>query len=125
MNEERSNTEYFVKAEFEERFRSMKSEMEMRQGELMEAQETIRKLEDQLRETQVAKDELEKQQRELHEMMQRLEESKNLEAEERARLESEIYQKRNEVKDYTSLFRMLRVFSKLYLYIHEQLNNLL
>ena len=75
----------------------MKSEMEMRQGELIEAQDTIRKLEDQLRETQVAKDELEKQQRELHEMMQRLEESKNLEAEERARLESEIYQKRNEV----------------------------
>ena len=46
---------------------------------------------------QVAKDELEKQQRELHEMMQRLEESKNLEAEERARLEEEILQKKNEV----------------------------
>ena len=57
----------------------------------------FRKLEDQLRETQVAKDELERQQRELHEMMQRLEESKNLEAEERARLEEEIYRKRDEV----------------------------
>ena len=48
---------------------------------------------------QVAKDELEKQQRELHEMMQRLEESKNLEAEERHRLEEEILAKKNEVTE--------------------------
>ena len=54
-------------------------------------------MEDQLRETQVAKDELERQQRELQEMMERLEASKNLEAEERARLEEEIYCKRDEV----------------------------
>ena len=54
-------------------------------------------MEDQLRETQVAKDELERQQRELQEMMERLEASKNLEAEERARLEEEIYRKRDEV----------------------------
>ena len=46
---------------------------------------------------QVAKDELEKQQSELHSMMQRLEESKNLEAEERARLEGEILNKKSEV----------------------------
>ena len=38
-----------------------------------------------------------KQQSELHEMMQRLEESKNLEAEERARLENEIMSKKSEV----------------------------
>ena len=46
---------------------------------------------------QEAKDELLKQQSELHEMMQRLEESKNLEAEERARLEHEIMSKKSEV----------------------------
>lgn len=45
----------------------------------------------------MAKDELERQQRELQEMMERLEASKNLEAEERARLEEEIYRKRDEV----------------------------
>jgi len=39
------------------------------------------------------------QQQELHEMMMRLEESKNLEAEERARLEEEINSKRDEVED--------------------------
>ena len=53
------------------------------------SQETIKKLEEQLRETQVAKEELVQQQQELHEMMIRLEESKNLEAEERARLEAQ------------------------------------
>jgi len=94
-----------MQAEYEERFRSMQAEMERRQKELQDAQETIRKLEDQLRETQVAKDELEKQQRELHEMMQRLEESKNLEAEERARLEEEILQKKNEVDDISDQVR--------------------
>merc|ERR1719208_493266 len=78
-----------MQAEYEERFRSMQQEMERRQSELVAAQETIKKLEDQLRETQVAKEELLQQQQELHEMMKRLEESKNLEAEERARLEEE------------------------------------
>jgi uncharacterized protein YPO0396 len=58
-----------------------------------------RKLEDQLRETQVAKDELERQQRELQTMMERLEASKNLEAEERARLEAEIQNKLMEVRE--------------------------
>ena len=53
--------------------------MEKRQRELIDAQDTIKRLEDQLRETQEAKDELETQQRELQAMMTRLEESKNLE----------------------------------------------
>ena len=44
-----------MQAEYEERFRAMQAEMERRQGELQEAQETIRKLEDQLRETQVCR----------------------------------------------------------------------
>jgi len=88
-----------MQAEYEERFRSMQEEMERRQSELVVAQEKIRKLEDQLRETQVAKEELVQQQQELHEMMKRLEESKNLEAEERARLEEEIHTKKTEVDD--------------------------
>merc|ERR1719268_379637 len=91
-----------MQAEYEERFRSMQQEMERRQGELSTAQETIKKLEEQLRETQVAKEELVQQQQELHEMMIRLEESKNLEAEERARLEEEINSKRVEVEEIVS-----------------------
>jgi len=88
-----------MQAEYEERFRSMQQEMERRQTELVTAQETIKKLEDQLRETQVAKEELLQQQNELREMMTRLEEDKNLEAEERARLEDEINSKKGEVED--------------------------
>merc|ERR1712130_59741 len=63
-----------LQAEYEERFRSMQQEMERRQTELSTAQGTIRKLEEQLKETQVAKDELVAQQQELHEMMIRLDE---------------------------------------------------
>jgi len=88
-----------MQAEYEERFRSMQHEMERRKSELDAAQDTIKKLEDQLRETQVAKDELMQQQNELREMMNRLEEDKNLEAEERARLEEEINSKKDEVND--------------------------
>merc|ERR1712029_1153618 len=66
-----------MQAEYEERFRSMQQEMERRQSELVAAQETIKKLEDQLRETQVAKEELLQQQNELKEMMTRLEEDEN------------------------------------------------
>merc|ERR1712241_173301 len=91
-----------LQAEYEERFRSMQQEMERRQTELSTAQGTIRKLEEQLKETQVAKDELVAQQQELHEMMIRLEESKNLEAEERAGLEEEINSKRSEVEEIVS-----------------------
>jgi len=88
-----------MQAEYEERFRAMQREMEQRQGELLSAQDTIKKLEDQLRETQVAKEELMSQQNELREMMTRLEEDKNLEAEERQRLEDEINNKKGEVED--------------------------
>jgi len=88
-----------MQAEYEERFRAMQREMEQRQGELLSAQDTIKKLEDQLRETQVAKEELMSQQNELREMMTRLEDDKNLEAEERQRLEDEINNKKGEVED--------------------------
>jgi hypothetical protein len=61
----------------------------------------------------VAKDELERQQRELQTMMERLEASKNLEAEERARLEAEIQSKMQEVSP-SDFFRFS--FSEVYLF---------
>lgn len=88
-----------IQAEYEERLKSLQSEMEKRQKDLLEAQDQIKRLEDQLRETQAAKEQLEAGQQELQEMMIRLEESKNLEAEERARLEDEINHKRSEVSN--------------------------
>lgn len=86
-----------MQAEYEERLKSLQNDMEVRQKDLLQAQEQIKRLEIQLRETQEAKDELESGQKELQAMMIRLEESKNLEAEERQRLEDEIRQKQEEV----------------------------
>merc|ERR1712045_933041 len=86
-----------IQAEYQERLKNMQADMKKRQGSLIEAQDQIRRLVDQLRETQAAKEELEVGQRELHEMMTRLEQSKNLESEERARLEAEIAEKAEEV----------------------------
>jgi len=87
-----------IQAEYEDRLKRMQAEMETRQKALLDAQTTIKQLEEQLKETQAAKDELEATRRELQEMMQRLEESKNMEAEERARLEEEIKMKQDEVQ---------------------------
>jgi len=86
-----------IQAEYEERLKNMQADMEKRQGSLIEAQEKIRKLEELLRDTQCAKEELEKGREELEEMMERLRESKDLEAEERQRLEDEIRTKHEEV----------------------------
>ena len=47
-----------MQAEYEERFRSMQREMEQRQGELLSAQDTIKKLEDQLSKPYVDLDKL-------------------------------------------------------------------
>ena len=44
--------------------------------ELLDAQDTIRRLEEQLKSLQMAKDELEKQQGELNDMIQRMEDAK-------------------------------------------------
>merc|ERR1711936_990250 len=62
-----------MQAEYEERLKRMQADMELRQKALLDAQSTIKLLEDQLKETQAAKEELEARQQELHEMMQRLE----------------------------------------------------
>ena len=69
------------------------------QAEMLHANDTIRRLEEKLSEMALAKEELEKGQSEYLEMVKQLEESKNMEAEERARLEEEMHAKREEVSD--------------------------
>ena len=87
----------------------MQAEMEKRHGDLTEAQDQIRRLEDQLRQTQAAKDELENGQKELQAMMKQLEESKNMEYQERARLEEEIRAKQNEVQSiYEQVWKIIK-----------------
>merc|ERR1712029_207984 len=86
-----------IQAEYEDKLKRMQAEMASKQKDLIDAQNFIKQLEEQLKETQAAKDELEASRRELEDMMQRLEESKNMEAEERARLEEEIKIKQEEV----------------------------
>ena len=66
---------------------------------MLQASDTIRRLEEKLSEMALAKDELEKGQSEYLEMVKQLEESKNMEAEERARLEEEMHAKREEVSE--------------------------
>lgn len=83
--------------EYEDRFRLMQEEINRSQANLIEAQDMIRKLEDQLRQLQLSKDELEERQNELQVMLTRLEESKNMEAAERIKLEEEIAAKQSEV----------------------------
>ncbi|KAI5702478.1 hypothetical protein M8J75_000548 [Diaphorina citri] len=81
-----------------ERLKQLEVEMAKRDQDLMEAQEMIRRLEEQLKQLQAAKEELEARQTELQVMMERLEESKNMEAAERAKLEEEIQAKQEEVQ---------------------------
>jgi len=95
-----------IQAEYEERLKAMQADMEKRQAALLEAQDQIKRLEDQLRETQLSKEELESSQNELKEMMVRLEQSKNMEAEERQRLEDEINAKQEEVSTIQSQVQM-------------------
>jgi hypothetical protein len=84
--------------EYAERLRELQDDMETRQNELLGAQETIRKLEDRLKQMQIAKDSLEAKQSELTVMMKQLEESKYLEQEEKTRLEEAILLKQDEVQ---------------------------
>lgn len=54
--------------------------------ELLEAQDSIRRLEEQLRQVQQSKADLENKQNELEEMLKKLENDKAMEAEEKAKL---------------------------------------
>ncbi len=92
-----------IQIEYEKRLKSLQADMESRHQSLMEAQERIKRLEEQLKETKAAKEDLENSQMELREMMRHLEESKNMEAEERARLEEEIRLKQDEVSQIQTL----------------------
>lgn len=83
--------------EYAERLKQMQNEMEKRQRELIEAQDTIRRLEEQLRIMQEAKEELELKQNELEEMMRKLENDKAMEVEEKTKLEDAIRAKQEEV----------------------------
>ncbi|KAJ3639093.1 hypothetical protein Zmor_004253 [Zophobas morio] len=100
LNKERSAREEVERRETQYKLliETMKEEMEKNKASLLEAQNTIQKLQQQLEELQKAKEELEKQQMELKEMMERLEQSKNLEATERQKLEEEISAKQLEVQ---------------------------
>merc|ERR1712158_24448 len=89
-----------IQSEYEDRLKKMQADMELRQKALLDAQSTIKLLEDQLKETQAAKEELEARQQELHEMMQRLEESKNMEDENSA-LQSEMEMARQKHEEAT------------------------
>ncbi|GBO37374.1 Moesin/ezrin/radixin 1 [Araneus ventricosus] len=64
----------------------------------MEAQDSIRRLEEQLRQVQKSKAELEEKQNELEEMLKKLENDKAMEAEEKARLAEAIMVKQKEVQ---------------------------
>ncbi|XP_046656221.1 moesin/ezrin/radixin homolog 1-like [Daphnia pulicaria] len=82
--------------EYADRLKSMQEEVECRQRKLLEAQETIRRLEGQLRQLLKAKEELEVSQKELHNMMKRLNEAKEMV--EKIKLEEEICAKQVEVQ---------------------------
>ncbi|XP_011049380.1 PREDICTED: LOW QUALITY PROTEIN: moesin/ezrin/radixin homolog 1-like [Acromyrmex echinatior] len=75
-----------------------RAERNRRNAELNEAQEMIRRLEEQLKQLQAAKEELENRQKELTAMMEKLELSHEMEAAERAKLEQEIRAKQEEVQ---------------------------
>lgn len=83
--------------EYAERLKKMQEEMESRQKELLGAQDTIRRLEEQLKLMQIAKEELEVKQNELEVMMKRHAENKEMELEERSKLEEAIRIKQDEV----------------------------
>lgn len=65
----------------------------------MEAQDTIRRLEDQLRQVQAAKQDYEMKQLELQKMMERLQDEKHMESDAKAKLEQEIQSKAEEVEN--------------------------
>ncbi|KAH8237624.1 hypothetical protein KR038_003338 [Drosophila bunnanda] len=76
----------------------MQEEKARSKRDLLEAQEMIRRLEEQLKQLQAAKDELQLHQKELQGMLLCLEEAKHLEATEKAKLEEEIMAKQMEVQ---------------------------
>lgn len=76
----------------------MEEQVELSQANLSQAQDMIRRLEQQLKELQAAKDDLENRQKELQAMLQRLEDAKNMESAERNKLEEEIKAKQVEVQ---------------------------
>ncbi len=83
--------------EYEARLDAMRVDMERAQGQLADAQDTIGRLEEQLRDLQVAKDALEQKEQELAHLTRRLDEERELGNEERQRLALQIEDKEKEV----------------------------
>jgi len=92
-----------MREEIENRYKEMEVRMQSRETELEGAQENIKKLEEQLQTLKDTKSTLESQQEELKEMMIRLEEAKNIEMEERSRMEEQIKSKAAEVEEVREL----------------------
>lgn len=88
-----------LREEMAAKFKEMEKRMASREGELEEAQGSIRRLEEQLGQLREAKEELEGKQEQLSAMIVQLEEAKNMEYEERARMEEEIRAKQEEIAD--------------------------
>ncbi|XP_066263063.1 moesin/ezrin/radixin homolog 1-like isoform X1 [Euwallacea similis] len=99
-NSERLAREEAEKREtmYKRQLEDMRIEMERKQASLMEAERTIKLLQEQLEDLKRSKEELESQRLELQEMMERLEQSRHLEDEEKLRLEEEIRAKHEEVQ---------------------------
>ncbi|XP_055337379.1 moesin/ezrin/radixin homolog 1-like [Paramacrobiotus metropolitanus] len=85
--------------DYEDRIRSMQDEINARNRQLVEAQETIRRQEDQLREVQLAKKKLEDMEEERTRLLRELEHAKSLESDERSRLEDQIREKERAIME--------------------------
>jgi len=83
--------------EYEGKLADMQTAVQMAQQQLLEAQDTIRRLEQQLRDLQSAKEALDFREKELNEMTRRLAETREMEASERDKLAEEIRRREREV----------------------------
>ena len=106
MEQERLNKEMTAREaaeqkqrEYEEQMLRMKEDMERAQRELEMAQETIRRLEQQLHELHEAKLVLEQKEREIRELAARLDEERHISEEERQKLVNEIQLREGQVSE--------------------------
>ncbi|TRY71069.1 hypothetical protein TCAL_12631 [Tigriopus californicus] len=82
----------------EKQYKDLEEQMAERNKELEKASESIRRLEEQLREAQTMKDDLQKQQQELKDMLEKMEKDREMDAEEKEKLQSEIKAKEEEIE---------------------------
>lgn len=82
----------------EKQYKALEEQMEQRNKELEKASESIRRLEEQLREAQAMKDDLQKQQQELKDLLDKMEKDREMDAEEKEKLHNEIKAKEEEIE---------------------------